>query len=185
MEEWPSSITSFIHVVASHEDLWGEDWLLLSVLELESHLGNLGERDSVARTAVTLVSMLGGEVNTLDVSPVEVGWELTIWDSVGIWVLLLVLLGLTPGSSEVISLLKDFLFLVKISFGLGLGKIQSLLLAVRSITWMVLLELASICFPAEIHIVDSGNEEIVLIRCNMSMMSIVPLVRCFTVKFFI
>ena len=160
---WPSSIASLIHIVASHEELWGKDWLILSVLKLESHFGDLGEGNGVARSTVTLISVLTGEVNTIYVSPVKVGWELTIWDRVGIWVFLLVFLGFRPSFSKVISCLKNLFLTVKIFFTLDLGKLQSLLLAVRSVTCMMLLELAGICFPSKIHIIDGRDKKIILI----------------------
>jgi len=74
MEEWPSTITSFVHVITSHEILWWKCWHTLSIFQLKSHFCNLSERNGVARTTVTLISMLVCEINTIDISPIEVLW---------------------------------------------------------------------------------------------------------------
>ena len=72
MEERPSTIASLIHIVAGHEELRREDWHILSILELQSHLSDLSKRNSVAGTTVALISMLACEIYSLDVSPVKV-----------------------------------------------------------------------------------------------------------------
>lgn len=108
VEERPTTIATFIHVVASHQELWREQWNLLSVLELQSLLGNLGETHSVAGTAVALVSVFVGEINTTDSSPVEVGWKLAVWDFFCRSVLL-VLSGLIPCFLELWAFAECFL----------------------------------------------------------------------------
>ena len=176
VEEWPSTIATLVHVVTGHKELWGEDWHLLAVFKFKSHLSDLGEGNGVAGTAVTLVSMLTSEIDSLDISPVEVLGELAIWDSASVLVLLLVFSSLSICLSEVLVLLEDLVLLIKVLFGLNLGQVEGLVLAVGSIAWMVLLKLASISFPSKIHVVDSFNHQIVLVRWNMGVMGVESLV---------
>jgi hypothetical protein len=176
VEEWPSAIATLVHVVTGHKELWREDWHLLAVFKFKSHLRDLGEGNSVAGTAVTLVSMLTSEIDSLDISPVEVLGKLAVWDSAGVLVLLLVLSSLRICLGEVLGLLEDLVLLIKVLLGLNLSQVEGLVLAVGAIAWMVLLKLASISFPSKIHVVDSLNHQIVLVRCNMGVMGVVSLV---------
>ena len=80
MEEWPATVATFVHVVASHEVLGGKLRHFLTIFNLKSVFGDLCERDGVAGAAVTLVSMLVHEVIAGNISPIEVLWELRVWD---------------------------------------------------------------------------------------------------------
>ena len=80
MEEWPATVATLVHVVAGHEVLCGKLWHFLTIFDLKSVFGDLCERDGIAGTAVTLISVLVHEVIAANISPVKVLWELRVWD---------------------------------------------------------------------------------------------------------
>lgn len=164
VEEWPSSIAAFVQVVACHQELRRQKGNLSAVLKLQALLGDLSKAHSVAGAAVSLVSMLVSEVKALDVSPVEVSWQLVVWDLVCRRILLLEVSCLFESSLEGSSLTElsiaggSFicgLCFIFVFFGLSLGK--NLRLAVTSIVGVVLLVFASIGLPSKVERVDSVN----------------------------
>ena len=94
MEERPSSITTFIHVIALHEVLRRKYWNFLTVLKLESRLNHLSERDCIARATSTLISQWVGEVEAIDISEVISIRNKLIWDLVRATISLSPMLGL-------------------------------------------------------------------------------------------
>jgi len=80
VEERPSAIASFIHIVAGHEVLGGEFWHFFAVFDLHSVFRDLGERHSVARSAVALISVLIHEIISANGSPVVILWQLRVGD---------------------------------------------------------------------------------------------------------
>jgi hypothetical protein len=50
--------------------------------------------------------MFRSEINSFNISPIEVSWELRLWNTFSIWILLLELLGFFPSSSEILCLSK-------------------------------------------------------------------------------
>jgi hypothetical protein len=82
VEEWPSTVASLVHIVAGHQELRRKKRNFLSSCKLEPLFSDLGETDGVARATVTLVSVFVGEIDALDVPPVEVLWQLSVWDLV-------------------------------------------------------------------------------------------------------
>jgi len=172
MEEWPASITTFVHIVASHEELWWKKRHLFTVFELESLLGNLSERNGVARSTMALVSVLVGEIVATNASPVKVLRQLIIRNLISRGVLLLELQSLFVCFFEVLTISECLWFRFSLCKFLWLN----FFVAVSAILMMMLLVLAGICLPAELHLVDKLNQHIVVIRGHMSMMSIVSLV---------
>lgn len=96
----PASVAALIHVVAGHEHLWRYYGWLLAVLQLQTSLHHLGERDCVAGTAVALVSELAREIEAIDVSEVVALWKLRIRDVFCVLEAFLPVLGLGEGLLE-------------------------------------------------------------------------------------
>lgn len=80
MEEWPSTITTFIHIVTSHHKLRRKHWHIFSIFESQTLFNNLSERNSVARTTMPLISMFRSKINSTNISPIEISWELILWN---------------------------------------------------------------------------------------------------------
>jgi hypothetical protein len=66
----PSTVTGFVHIIASQEDLWREHWWLLTIFQLQSSFHNLSERNGAAGTTMSLVSKIRSEVISIDVSEI-------------------------------------------------------------------------------------------------------------------
>jgi len=138
----------------------------------------LSERNSVAGTTMTLISMFRSEINSLDISPIKVSWELIFWNSFSWWILFLELLGFFPCSREILCLSKGWCFGFFVSLRGSLSKWEScLFLAMWPIINMMLLKLASIGFPSKIKVINSLNHKIVLVWRHVSMMSVKSFVR--------
>lgn len=179
VEVWPTAITSLIHIVAGHKHLWREHRWLLSILELNTSLHDLGHGDGVAGTAFTLISEVTSEVISIDVSVVQTLWDLAIRNILRVLVHFLILSGFFKYGLEFFvilgtkfffwRLISDYLVqvlpIVIISLA-GLKK-KCFLIAVLSIVWMVLLILANISLPAQVCCVDRGNQNIHLVRWLM------------------
>jgi len=170
MEERPTTITSLVHIVTGHEMLCGELWHVLTIFDLETVLSDLREGDGVARSTVALISVLVHEVVATDVTPVEVLGQLGVWDRVGISICFLILL------SQFERLLEIGTF-SKLHFAdwltAGLSQEELFLIAVGSVVGMMLLILARIGLPSEVHLVNSRNEQIGLITWDVLQMGVV------------
>ena len=106
VEMRPATIASFVHVVASHQELRTHHRHVFPVLDLQSVLSDLGERHGVTASAMALITMFACEIIATNVSPIEVVWYLVVGNRLCIWVFLLELLCLLNGSLEVCTLTK-------------------------------------------------------------------------------
>jgi hypothetical protein len=106
VEEWPSTITTFVHIVACHHELWREHWHVFTIFESQTLFNNLSERNSIAGTAMSLISMFGGEIDSFNISPVKVSWELTFWNILSASVFL-IFSSFIPSSSKILLLSKS------------------------------------------------------------------------------
>lgn len=160
----PSSIATLVHVVASHQHLWGQDWWLFSILKLESSLHHLGKRNSVARPTSRLISVLASKIKSINISEVIGIWNLIILDILSIIVFLGPTLCLFESVFEFLVVqVTKFILSTTISFNkvffiIDLGQAESL--AVLAIQRMVLLVFAGICFPAEVGIINFTNQNV-------------------------
>ena len=174
VEVWPSTFTALVHVVAGHEELWREHGGLLTVLELQSGLHDLGEGDGVARSTVALVSEVAGIVIAVDVSEVVGFWKFFVGDVLSVLVLLHEVLSFGLGCLEgFVAWDSEFLLvgsgLVLVDLGIVLIGVRNLsksqrLVAVISIFGVRLSVFAHIGFPSQIEVVYCGNKQICLIR---------------------
>jgi len=138
----------------------------------------LGERNSVAGTTMTLISMFRSEINSLDISPIKVSWELTFWNIFSWCILFLELLGFFPCWREILLLSKGRCLGVFVNLRGSLSKWERcLFLAMWPIINMMLLKLTSIGFPGKIKVIDSLNHKIVLVWRHVSMVSVKSFMR--------
>jgi len=137
----------------------------------------LSERNSVAGTTMTLISMFRSEINSVNISPIKVSWELSLWNITSSRIFF-EFLSFSPSSLEILLLSKsrNFGLFVSLRGGLSKGK-GCLFLAMWSVICMMLLEFASIGFPSKIKVVNCLNHKIVLVRRYVSMMSVESFVR--------
>jgi len=123
---------------------------------------------------VALVPVFVHEVVAANISPVEVVGQFTVGNRLGVWVLLLEFLCLFNSGLEASSL-------AELDRANGLLAITSLsehdrLIAVSSVVAVVLLVLAHISLPSQVHFVDCLDQQVGLIRRHVLQMSIVPCV---------
>lgn len=122
---------------------------------------------------MSLISMLGCEIDSVNISPVKVSWELTLWNILSRTVFL-ILSGFIPSGGEVLLLSKRRSFGLLGSLGGSLSKGKFVvLLAMWPIISMMLLEFTSIGFPGKIKVINCLNHKIVVVGRNVSMMSVV------------
>lgn len=67
---WPSTFAAFVHEIALHHLLGGENWDLLAIFQFKSSLSSLHECDGVARSTLALVANWTREVIAVDVSEI-------------------------------------------------------------------------------------------------------------------
>lgn len=173
VEEWPSAITSLIHVVARHEVLCRQLWHFFAVFDFQSVFGDLGERDSVAGTAMTLVSVLVHEVIATDISPVEVVRQLAVWNGISIRVVFLELLRFLNSRLEIGTLSE-----LDGAGGLVVGLSEDQwLIAVSAVVVVRFLVFAHVSLPSQVHLVDGLDQQISLISRHVLNVRVVPRVR--------
>lgn len=122
---------------------------------------------------MALVSMLIHEIVSIDVSPVEVVWQLRIWDLLSLWVLLDELLGLLDGCFEVDAFSKLNITDRLLATVRCLGE-HDWLVAMSPVVAMMLLVFADIGLPAKVHFIDSLDKKIGLVSRDMLQMSVMP-----------
>jgi len=82
VEEGPSAVTAFVHVVALHQVLCGEFGSILTIFQFHARLDDLGERNCVAGTTSALVSNRVSKVISIEISVVVLVWDLFVWNFV-------------------------------------------------------------------------------------------------------
>lgn len=134
---------------------------------------------------MTLISMFRSEINSLDISPIEVSWELSLWNIFSWIIFLLELLGFVQCRREILLLSKGRSCGLFVNLRGCLSKWERcLFFAMWPIINMMLLKFTSIGFPSKIKVINSLNHKIVLVRRYVSMMSVKSLVR-FSLEFVI
>lgn len=76
----PAAFAAFVHEIALHHLLGGEDWDLLAVFQFKSSFNGLHESDGIARSALALVAYWTREVIAVDVSEIIGIWDLIAWN---------------------------------------------------------------------------------------------------------
>jgi hypothetical protein len=69
----PTSITAFVHIVASHEELRRDGFWNFTIFELQTGFHYLSERNGIAGAAVPLISKFASKVITraLEIPPIQ------------------------------------------------------------------------------------------------------------------
>jgi len=127
-----------------------------------------------------LVSKWVGEIEAIDVSEVVLLGNELILNFVGCLVLVVPALSLGQCFVKVLSRIWTEILLLLVLFDVRTDLDQTLCsllsLAMRTIVGMVLLELADICFPAEVGLVNERDGSISFVTSFVLMMSVESLV---------
>jgi len=82
VEERPASVTAFVHVVALHQILCRKLRSFFTIFQFQTWFDHLRERNSVARTARSLVSNWTSKVISVNTREVVRVWDIAIWNIV-------------------------------------------------------------------------------------------------------
>lgn len=108
LEERPSTITAFVHVVTLHKLLHRKFGNFSSVLQFESRLNNLYKTCRIARATWALVPNLIREVIPINITVVISLRYLTIWNILSFGVLFAPFLRFQEYLFELFGLLSEF-----------------------------------------------------------------------------
>lgn len=163
---------------------------LFTVLELQSGFHNLGERDGVARAALTLITEVRGEIVATVVTPIQRFGQISVRNIVSIVVGLLELLSFGKGTLEffVTFLAKVVLFIliktlescckilhvevIEEALGASLSKVHLSIIAVITIVSVGPLILAGIGLPTEVSGVNGLDHQVHLITGSVLKMHV-------------
>lgn len=200
VEVRPAAIATLIHIVAREKLLWREHGGLCAVLELQTRLHNLGEGESVARATVGLIAEIRGEVEAVEITPVERLRQILIRNVVSNNFTLLVFLCLFESTSELWVLYVTEFVLVHLIEALKCRRdvvdthfleeahgnrhiiavkleqrLFGLIIAMSTILGMGLLILADVGLPAEVRSIDSLDKQVHFVRRLMLQVQIAAL----------
>ena len=115
------------------------------------------------------------KVEALNISEIIRLWYLTVWNVIGVLVLLAPRLGCLQCTLELWGVLSELLFrFVRLLFELllficlGKQELLTVFLAVLAVVLVMRLQFADICLPAKVITVDEGDDCIVFVRWHMS-----------------
>ena len=115
------------------------------------------------------------KVEAFDISEIIRLWDLTVWNVIGVLVLLAPRLGSLQCTLELWGVLSEllfrfvgFLFELLLFISLSKQELLSVFLAVLAVVLVMSLQFADICLPAKVIVVDEGDDCIVFVRWHMS-----------------